>query len=271
MKLYYTKQGWVVEDEVGFFSLGATGLDEILTADDPLALIQATRSQAIDDPLALRAPIESQEVWAAGVTYFRSRAARMEESEASGGANFYDRVYDAERPELFFKANPHHVSGPGGLIRIRDDSPWNVPEPELTLCISRAGKIVGLTIGNDVSSRSIEGENPLYLPQAKTYDQACALGPCILMTSTPLPPETAIDLRIDRDGREVYAGHTDLSQMKRQPEELVSYLTRHNSFPNGGFLLTGTGIIPEGDFTLQAGDQIHITIEPIGTLSNTVA
>jgi 2-dehydro-3-deoxy-D-arabinonate dehydratase len=271
MKLFNTDTGWLLEDEGAFFSLGATGLDEILSADDPLVCIEATRSAAVDAPRALRAPIESQEVWAAGVTYFRSRSARMEESKDSGGANFYDRVYDADRPELFFKANPHHVSGPGGPVRIRDDSTWNVPEPELTLCISNTGKIVGYTIGNDMSSRDIEGENPLYLPQAKTYDQACALGPGILIGSDALAPDTAIDLKIERDGREFYTGHTDLSQMKRTPGELVSYLTRHNSFPCGGFLLTGTGIIPEGDFSLQPGDLIQITIEPIGILTNTVA
>jgi 2-dehydro-3-deoxy-D-arabinonate dehydratase len=217
------------------------------------------------------APIDSQEVWAAGVTYFRSRTARMAESETAGGGSFYDRVYNAERPELFFKALPYRVVGPGGAVRIRRDSKWNVPEPELALLISPGGKIQGYTIGNDMSSRDIEGENPLYLPQAKSYDGSCALGPAILVTPEPLPPSTEIRMKILRRGESVFADSTTLAAMKRQPVELVEYLFRETSFPNGCFLLTGTGIIPPDTFTLHSADVIEIAIDGIGLLRNTVA
>jgi 2-dehydro-3-deoxy-D-arabinonate dehydratase len=215
-------------------------------------------------------PIQSQEVWAAGVTYLRSRAARMEESKDAGGGDFYDRVYNAARPELFFKASPHRVVGNLEPIRIRSDSRWNVPEPELTLAVSRSGRIFGYTIGNDVSSRDIEGENPLYLPQAKVYDGSCALGPCILIADEPLAAETEIRMKIVREDARVFEGATTLSQMRRRPDELVEYLFRHQSFPNGVFLMTGTGIIPPDDFTLRSGDRVEIEIPPIGTLINPV-
>ena len=221
-------------------------------------------------PASVLPPIGSQEVWAAGVTYFRSRSARMEESKDAGGGTFYDRVYEAARPELFFKATAWRVRGPHAPIRTRRDAKWNVPEPELALYVNARGKIVGYTIGNDVSSRDIEGENPLYLPQAKVYDGSCALGPGVLITDDPLPASTAISLRITR-GRDVaFQGDTTLSQMRRKPQELVDYLYRETSYPAGCVLLTGTGIIPPDAFTLQSGDMVEITIEPIGTLVNVV-
>jgi 2-dehydro-3-deoxy-D-arabinonate dehydratase len=223
-----------------------------------------------DTPSPL-APIGSQEVWAAGVTYFRSRDARMEESHDAGGGSFYDRVYSAERPELFFKATPHRVAGPNQPVRIRRDSTWNVPEPELTLAINSHGRIIGYTIGNDMSSRDIEGDNPLYLPQAKTYDGCCALGPGILITDEPLPASTAIRLSIARGEAECFTGTTTLAELKRSPQELVGHLFRESSFPSGCFLLTGTGIVPPPTFTLAAGDTINITIDGIGTLTNRVA
>ncbi len=217
------------------------------------------------------APIQSQEVWAAGVTYFRSRVARMEESKDAGGGDFYDRVYDADRPEIFFKATAHRVSGPGVPVRIRKDSTWNVPEPELTLAINYRKKLIGFTIGNDMSSRSIEGENPLYLPQAKTYDQCAGLGPCILLGTEPLSESTGIQVRIHRGSEGiVFQGSTDLAQMKRKPLELIDWLTKESSFPDGAFLMTGTGIIPEGDFTLESGDEVEIEIDNIGILKNPV-
>jgi len=218
----------------------------------------------------LQAPIGTQEVWGSGVTYHRSRDARMEESEDAGGGDFYSRVYDAPRPELFFKATPHRVVGSGQPVRIRADSKWNVPEPELTLLVTSSGAIVGYTVGNDMSSRDLEGENPLYLPQAKTFDGCCAIGPGILVTREPLPPETPIELEILRDGRKASGGRTELAQMKRTLPDLVGYLTRECSFPTGCLLLTGTGIVPEGDFTLQKGDEIRIRIGEIGTLVNPV-
>ena len=214
------------------------------------------------------APLESQEVWAAGVTYYRSREARMEESEKE--ADVYERVYGAERPELFFKATPHRVVGHGGQVVIRSDSTWNVPEAELALAIDRNGHIFGYSIGNDMSSRSIEGENPLYLPQAKIYDGSCALGPCLYLSEDPLPRSTKIALQVTRAGKVVDEGETSLEELKRKPEELVSYLFRENSFPSGCYLLTGTGIVPDAEFTLQSGDVVTITIEPIGTLENSV-
>jgi 2-dehydro-3-deoxy-D-arabinonate dehydratase len=223
-----------------------------------------------DVPDDMLPPIGSQEVWAAGVTYYRSRNARMEESKGAGGGDFYDRVYQAARPELFIKASAHRVVGPDAKVAIRDDASWSVPEPELTLFVTPGGKIVGYTIGNDMSSRDIEGENPLYLPQAKVYDRSCALGPCLLVQDDPLPATTEILLEIRRGGAVVFSGATTLKEMKRKPEELVRYLYRNNSFPQGCFLLTGTGIVPPDSFTLKSGDEIRITIPPIGILVNAV-
>ncbi len=223
------------------------------------------------DLSGVQPPIGSQEVWAAGVTYFRSRTARMEEAKSAGGGDFYDRVYEAERPELFFKATPHRVRGHRQSVRLRGDARWNVPEPELTLMVTSTGTIVGYTIGNDMSSRDIEGENPLYLPQAKVYDGSCGLGPCLLVSPEPLAADTEIALTISRGGSQVFAGTTTLKAMKRRPEELVSFLFRDNSFPHGCLLLTGTGIVPPDDFTLASADEVAITIGPIGTLVNVVA
>ena len=216
-------------------------------------------------------PIGSnQELWACGVTYLRSKVGRQEESKASGGADFYAKVYEAERPEVFFKSTPHRVVGHNAFVRIRKDSTWDVPEPELTLVVTSSGKIVGYTIGNDMSSRSIEGENPLYLPQAKTYDGCAALGPCIYVTDKPLASNTMISLVIDRQDKKVFEGSITISQIKRTMQELVSFVYRECSFPYGCLIMTGTGIVPGSDFTLQSGDKIRISIDNIGELVNTV-
>lgn len=268
MKLYRTKKGAVVEREGKFFDLQNNDWDGLLNCEDlPARLCDANRLHA--RPIAL-APIVSQEVWAAGVTYLRSKTARMEEANASGGGSFYDRVYAAERPELFFKSSGWRVVGHKGSVRIRRDSNWNVPEPELTLVFNSKGKIIGYTIGNDMSSRDIEGENPLYLPQAKVYDGSAALGPCLWIVQEPLSKDTEIAIEIRRAGAQVFHNSTRISQIKRSFEELGDYLFRETSFPQGVFLMSGTGIVPPDDFTLQIGDEIHITIEPIGTLINTV-
>lgn len=221
------------------------------------------------DAVELLPPIDQQEVWAAGVTYIRSKTARMEESEAA--ASCYDRVYVSDRPELFLKATPNRVAGPHQPLRIRYDSKWNVPEPELTLVINSKQRIVGYTIGNDMSSRDIEGDNPLYLPQAKVYRQCCGLGPWItLQDQMPEPSNVGIRLSIQRKDTEVFAGETSISQMARTYTDLASWLCRENEFPNGVFLLTGTGIVPDSDFTLLAGDVVSISIDGIGTLTNPI-
>jgi len=217
----------------------------------------------------LFAPVEGQEVWAAGVTYLRSKAARMEESEFS--ANAYDRVYDAERPEIFFKSLPEKVVPTGEPVGIRKDARWSVPEPELALVMNSKGKIVGYTVGNDMSSRDIEGENPLYLPQAKTYLGSAALGPCLVLSDELPPKNTRIEIEIVRNGQTEFAGATDIGQIKRPLPSLAEFLYRDNHFPFGAYLMTGTGIVPPDAFTLARGDEIRITIDPVGTLSNTVA
>jgi 2-dehydro-3-deoxy-D-arabinonate dehydratase len=276
MKLYRIAQGAVIENENGAFQINGEW-DDLINRDDLYnhltALLDSDElaSAQHDFNEQILAPIVSQEVWAAGVTYYRSRTARMEESQDAGGDSFYDRVYSAERPELFFKATPHRVAGPGKTVRIRKDSHWNVPEPELALVVTRNAKIVGYTIGNDMSSRDIEGENPLYLPQAKVYDGSCALGPCVLVTEDSLAVSTGIRLEILRGGQSAFTGSTTLAQLKRTPASLVEFLYRDNSFPQGCFLLTGTGIVPGDDFTLSAGDEIRITIDNVGTLINFVA
>jgi len=248
-------------------------LSDILETADPLATVRSLWSAATvrlpAAELRFLAPIDRQEVWAAGVTYTRSKKARMEESE--GAARFYDLVYEAARPELFFKANPHRVAGPHEPIHIRHDATWNVPEPELTLVFNSRNRLVGFTIGNDVSSRDIEGENPLYLPQAKCYDRSCALGPVITLASAmPDRAQTGIRLAIERQGAVVFQGQTSAAQLARTYEDLLSWLTREASFPDGGMLLTGTGIVPGNDFTLQPGDLVEISIDGIGTLRNPV-
>jgi 2-dehydro-3-deoxy-D-arabinonate dehydratase len=282
--LYRTRHGITLDLDGKRFELSDVTCDEVFRRDRPVEWLReraggqaALTSQEQDadadgpsPPEDLLPPIGSQEVWAAGVTYYRSRSARMEESSDAGGGDFYDRVYSAPRPELFFKASPHRVVGHGQQVRIRGDARWNVPEPELAVCVGPGGRIFGYTIGNDMSSRDIEGENPLYLPQAKVYDGCCALGPGILLTEEPLPDTTRIAMTIRRGAAEVFSGTTGLDQMKRKPPELIEYLFRDNSFPNGCFLLTGTGIVPPSDFTLRSGDVVRITIRPIGTLENTV-
>jgi 2-dehydro-3-deoxy-D-arabinonate dehydratase len=275
MRLYRVNDGAIVEiDEVRYRY--KTDWDLLINRDDlfdHLSTLHSLRELPFisdDHKSEILAPIVSQEVWAAGVTYYRSRTARMAESHEAGADNFYDRVYSAERPELFFKSTPHRVAGPGEPVRIRRDSHWNVPEPELALVITRLGKIVGYTIGNDMSSRDIEGENPLYLPQAKVYDRSCALGPCVLVKNEMLEASTEIRLEIQRAGQTAFTGTTSLAQLKRTPESLVEFLYRDNSFPQGCFLLTGTGIVPPDHFTLQSGDEVRITIEPIGMLVNVV-
>ena len=269
MRLYRLENGVLLDREGTWLRLDDEW-DAVVNRDDLAGHLRRASGAAASPDGRRLAPIGSQEVWAAGVTYFRSRAARIEESKASGGGSFYDAVYSAERPELFFKAAAWRVRGPGDPVCIRRDARWSVPEPELALVINRGGTIVGYTIGNDMSSRDIEGENPLYLPQAKVYDGSCALGPGMLIAEEPLPPDTTIALTIIRNGTTVFQGSTSLAQMRRTPEELVQYLYRETSFPHGAVLLTGTGVVPPDDFTLQTGDAIAITIPPIGTLDNVV-
>lgn len=275
MILYRTVDGWVVENAGQVARLQEASLDEVIAREDLFEylawLLEEAGTPAVIESPGLLPPVGTQEVWAAGVTYLRSRAARIAESKDAGGGDFYDRVYTAERPELFFKAQPYKVIGPGGEVGLRSDAQWSVPEPELALLADARGQIVGYTIGNDMSSRDIEGQNPLYLPQAKIYDRSCALGPGILMTREPLPESTRIRLAIDRADAAVFEGETTLKQMKRKPQELVDYLYRDQTFPTGAFLLTGTGVVPPDSFTLQPGDLIRIEIDGIGMLRNTAA
>lgn len=275
MLLYRTKHGIFIQTESSWHRLPETNWDSLF--DSPnlatyLAQVVAS-TPAVDAPSAegILAPIGSQEVWAAGVTYFRSRTARMEESKDAGGGSFYDRVYAAERPEIFFKATPQRVANPHQAMHLRGDSKWMVPEPELTLAINSRGEIIGYTVGNDLSCRDIEGENPLYLPQAKCFKLCAALGPAILIQSGLLEPTTRIHLQIDRAGAAAFEGETTISQLKRTPQELAGFLFRDNTFPTGTFLMTGTGIVPGDEFTLKSGDVVKITIDGIGTLSNPMA
>jgi len=274
MKLYRTKAGAVAEDNGKLYLLEAADWDELIASPD---VYERAKSAASGKTIAnleedqILSPAISQEVWAAGVTYFRSRDARIEESKDAGGGTFYDRVYNAERPEIFFKATGRRVIGHKGYVRIRSDAKWSVPEPELTLLISSTGVITGYTIGNDMSSRDIEGENPLYLPQAKVYDGSCALGPAILLSLEPISRSTSIRIEIKRAGVAVFSGSTTLAELKRDPKTLAEFLFRDNSFPHGAFLMTGTGIVPGDDFTLASRDIVSITIDGIGTLENEVA
>jgi 2-dehydro-3-deoxy-D-arabinonate dehydratase len=276
MKLYKLEHGAGIEIARSFYRLPAEDWDALLNHEDlPRYLTKAIKTLRPTTlvstlPSDILAPISQQEVWAAGVTYHRSRNARREESKDAGGGSFYDRVYTAKRPELFFKANPQSVSGHGEPIRIRRDSKWNVPEPELVAAVNTRGQIIGYTIGNDVSSRDIEGENPLYLPQAKVYQRSCSIGPGILLTESPLPRTTQIDLEILRAKRAVFQGATTLAQLKRTPAKLAEFLYRENAFPHGCFLFTGTGIVPPDTFTLAPRDEVRISITGIGTLSNVV-
>ena len=274
MKLYRTTQGIFVEQNERVFSADTDNWDELLSAAGLYKRASAFcrgREVGSIEPASILAPVGTQEVWAAGVTYYRSRSARIEESKDAGGGTFYDRVYSAERPELFFKANGPRVIGPWGKVRIRADATWSVPEPELTLAIDASGEIVGYTIGNDMSSRDIEGENPLYLPQAKVYDGSCAIGPCVLLREEPLARSTEIRIGISRGDQTVFAGNTTLAELKRDPGDLARFLFRESSFPQGAYLMTGTGIVPEDDFTLRSEDVIRVDIGGIGTLQNTVA
>jgi len=278
MHLYKTSKGFVLERENEFRTLGENSdWDDLINRDDLPDHLAAEweNSPPTNEPedllqAGLLAPIGSQEVWAAGVTYYSSRLARMEESLDAGGGDFYSRVYQAESPEIFMKATPARVVGPNAPFRIRKDSDWDVPEPELTLFATSSGKIVAYTIGNDVSSRSIEGENPLYLPQAKTFDECACLGPCLYVHDQPLGADTGVELTIAREGEKVFSDSTSLSQMKRSPEELIGFLFRETTFSSGVFLMTGTGIVPGTDFTLQSGDVVSIAIDSIGVLTNSV-
>ena len=270
--IYRTEAGSTIEKEGSCILSANFSFDSLFSSDDPLEYVQSQylSGNAAEIPNgSLMPPIGNQEIWAAGVTYFRSRDARMEESESSGGDRFYDMVYDADRPELFFKATAERTRGHGDKVCIRSDSSWDVPEPELTLAINSDGKIFGYTVGNDMSSRSIEGENPLYLPQAKVYRGSCAVGPCLVVGAAPAK-EAMISVKIKRSGEEVFSGSTEVSQIKRGFDELAEFLFRENEFPKGALLMTGTGVVPDSDFTLSSGDVITIAIDGIGTLENQV-
>lgn len=276
MKIYKTTQGILIEHEKAFY-LTNSEWDIFINKDqiykETLALIDRLKPISDSSDLLkneLLAPIGTQEIWATGVTYMRSKSARMEESKDAGGGDFYDRVYDAERPELFFKSVASRAVGPGQKIRIRKDSNWNVPEPELTLMISSSSKIIGYTIGNDMSSRDIEGQNPLYLPQAKTYDKSAAIGPCIYISESPLDLNSGIEIEIIRNNKQVFSGEVSINQIRRKLTDIVEFLFRETTFHVGCFLMTGTGIVPPNDFTLRIGDQIKIRIDHIGELVNIV-
>lgn len=277
MKLYRTKLGVLLEVDGVHYRVPCADWDSLINNDNIVSDLKMAMSilDVVDDgnteiETLLLVPVQSQEIWASGVTYLRSKQGRQEESGAAGGADFYQRVYEAERPELFFKATAARTAAHGEPIRIRKDSTWDVPEPELTLVITASGKIIGYTIGNDVSSRSIEGENPLYLPQAKTYDGCAAVGPCILLTEDELSPDTQIYLTIERGGTAVFSDSIAISQITRSFTDLVEFLYRECSFPYGALLMTGTGIVPEGGFTLTSQDVVRIEIDGIGVLVNTV-
>lgn len=273
MKIYKTKQGIIVESAGKFYLSAENNWDVYVNRDDLYEQVskEITTLSSIEwagnDILA---PISQQEIWASGVTYMRSREARIEESKDAGGGDFYARVYDAERPEIFFKSSASRCVGTNDFVRIRKDSAWNIPEPELTLFATSSGKIVGYTAGNDMSSRDIEGENPLYLPQAKSYDKAAAIGPCLYVTEGEISPDTLISLEILRDNISQFQGSIAINRMKRQHNELISFLFREMSFPHGAYLMTGTGVVPPNEFSLAIGDVINISIEGIGTLTNTV-
>jgi 2-dehydro-3-deoxy-D-arabinonate dehydratase len=278
MRIYNTTRGIIIENNESFFLSKRNKWDKFVNRKNlhkkinkEIEKLEADNSLAELINTHLLPPIGTQEIWAAGVTYIRSREARMEESKDAGGGDFYARVYDAERPELFFKSPAYRSVGSRQAVRIRKDSKWNVPEPELTLFVSSKGSIEGYTIGNDMSSRDIEGENPLYLPQAKSYNASAALGPCLYVPEKPINPDAVIIMEILRNESTIFSGEISINRMKRQHNELVEYLFRETSFPNGTYLMTGTGIIPAEDFTLDIGDEIRISIEGIGTLTNSVS
>jgi 2-dehydro-3-deoxy-D-arabinonate dehydratase len=274
MLVYRTTKNFLLKSNGKFFTVHGTDFNELLNLPnlhDHLLEISRrgpeAQSPAREDILA---PVGTQEIWAAGVTYERSREGRREESKESGAAVFYSKVYDAERPELFFKAPGWRAIGPDAKVRVRRDARWSVPEPELVLVINAEQQIIGYTLGNDVSSRDIEGENPLYLPQAKVYDGSCALGPAILVTNQPLDLKVEMTLAIERSGKPVFEGTVSLSRIRRRFSELVEYLFRELDFPVGAFLFTGTGIVPPNDFTLLSGDLVRIAVPSIGELRNVV-
>jgi len=279
MKLYNTVIGILLEHDYSMFLMDEPW--DILVNRDNLGAYLSSKTKTATqinlneqvkyfEDSSILPPIGQQEVWAAGVTYLKSRDARMEESQSSGAASLYDRVYEADRPELFFKAIASRVSGHNQQVFIRKDSTWSVPEPELTLFINSSGNIQGYTIGNDMSSRSIEGENALYLPQAKIYEKSAALGPCLYINSKPIGGETVIKMMIKRDGANVYEDSTTVSRIKRSFNELTTYLFSECDFPHGCFLMTGTCLVPSPDFTLQEDDVVEISIDHIGTLINTI-
>jgi 2-dehydro-3-deoxy-D-arabinonate dehydratase len=272
MRLYRTSRNLQVEHEGRYYAIEGQSIDSLVSDENLFQtlkkIVSGTTPLGDLDASDVQAPIGNQEVWAAGVTYYRSRSARIEESQ--GGGDFYDRIYSAERPELFFKSMPQKVVGPHGNVKIRSDASWSVPEPELALLVSPKAKILGYTIGNDMSSRDIEGANPLYLPQAKVYDASCGLGPGVLIQEEPISRSTAIQMDIVRNGEVSFTGRTCLTELKRDLQTLVDYLFRDHTFLHGCYLLTGTGIVPPDAFTLQAQDEIRISIEGIGTLINTV-
>jgi 2-dehydro-3-deoxy-D-arabinonate dehydratase len=278
MKIYKTKKGIIIHHDDNFFLSKKTNWDFFINRSGLFKkIIREIKKLDADNHLSdfintdLLAPINSQEIWASGVTYLRSREARMEESKDAGGGDFYARVYKAERPELFFKAPAYRTVGSGDVVRIRKDSKWNVPEPELTLFICSSGTIEGYTIGNDMSSRDIEGENPLYLPQAKSYDASAAIGPCLYVSDSPIHPDSTIRIEIVRSRGIIFSGEISINRMRRKHNELAEYLFRETSFPHGVYLMTGTGIVPPDHFTLNEGDEIRISIDGIGTLVNTVS
>lgn len=274
MRLYRTKTGNILEHDNSFYQvqgdwdqlINCRGLHKYLLSLIPTAT--KVTKEAISN--GVLAPLVSQEVWASGVTYLRSRDARMEESKAAGGGDFYSKVYEADRPEIFFKALAHRVSATGEPVYIRKDSTWNVPEPELTLFINSHGDIEGYTAGNDMSSRSIEGENPLYLPQAKSYERSTALGPCLYVPAKPIDSSTGIHINIERKGKRIFEGTIQLNRMKRTLPELAGWLYKELHFKYGCFLMTGTGLVPGNEFTLEESDIVNISIDNIGLLSNTV-
>lgn len=279
MHLYKTLKGNLLKQQENYYLL-KDDWDTLINQPDLYKhLLQlSTTAETISGDEAihginnyLQPPVGSQEVWAAGVTYLRSRDARMEESEDTGAADCYQRVYEAERPELFFKSLSHRVSGHGQPVHIRRDSKWDVPEPELALYINSLGNIQAYTIGNDMSSRSIEGENPLYLPQAKMYERSAALGPCLLIIEEPITLATSIGITIYRNNKKMFDDATTLANMKRSLSELAGWLYKEMDFETGCFLMTGTCVVPPNDFTLQENDVVNIRIDGIGILTNTVA
>jgi 2-dehydro-3-deoxy-D-arabinonate dehydratase len=277
MHLYKTAKGILLDKKDAQFLIEGSW-DDIINRENLFDYLSKKDFQKITNEVFeewsnkfLLTPIGSQEIWAAGVTYLRSRNARMEESEQSGASDFYQKVYEADRPELFFKALPQRVAAHKEKVFIRKDSSWNVPEPELTLFINSKGNIQGYTIGNDMSSRDIEGENPLYLPQAKMYERSAAIGPCLYIPEQPISQETFINILIERNNKEMFKESIQINRMKRSLTELAKWLYRECEFPSGCFLMTGTGMVPANDFTLLPGDVVTINIENIGTLINIVA